>query len=381
MTKKQKAYKFRFYPTAVQEQQLANEFGQARWVFNHALSMRKKAYDRRGENLNYVSLSKHIAKLKKTARFEWLKTATAQVLTQKLIDLDTAYTNFFKHGAKFPKFKKKAHGQSVRYSMDQRQIHRTYKAGELLKIPKLGEINITWSQIPTGTPKMATVSKTSTGKYFVSFACEVEMSPLPKTNKSIGIDMGIKDVIVTSDGFFSGGPKFTYQNEKRLRKANKDLSRKIKGSSRWHKQRIEVAKIHEHVKNCRKDFLHKLTTSLVKSYDYIYIEDLNIKGMVKNRKLAKAISDVGMFELKRQLKYKADWYQKTVIQVDRWFPSSKTCSKCGEIHDMKLSDRVMNCDCGLNINRDLNASRNILAAGKVVRGEESAGAAPLLVAA
>jgi putative transposase len=220
---------------------------------------------------------------------------------------------------------------------------------------------------------MATVSKTATGKYFISFSCSIEIKELPKTGKSVGLDMGIKDVIVTSDGFYSGAPKFTYQYEKRLGKAQRDLSRKTKGSNRWKKQRIEVARIHEKITNSRKDFLHKLTTGIIREYDYINIEDLNVSGMVKNRKLAKAVSDVGMFELKRQLEYKSDWYGKTVTKISRWFPSTKTCSSCGEIHDMKLSDRIMNCGCGLNLNRDENAALNILQAGNVCRGAGGSG--------
>jgi putative transposase len=369
-----KAYKFRFYPTKEQTQQLDQEFGNARFVWNHALSMRKKAYERRGESLNYVPLNKHITQLKKTNNHDWLKLSTSGVLTQKLIDLDTAYTNFFKHGAKFPRFKKKTHKQTIRYQLDQRQIQRTYKSGELLKLPKLGDLNIKWSQAPEGMPKMVTISKACTEKYFVSFSCEVDIQGKQKTGRSVGIDLGIKDVIVTSDGYFSGAPKLTKRNERRLRKANKDLSRKTKGSNRSKKQRIVVASVHEHIANSRKDFLHKETSKLIQQYDTICIEDLNVSGMVKNRKLSKAISDVGMFEIKRQLKYKADWYGKTVIEIDRWFPSTKMCSGCRQIHEMKLSQRIMSCDCGLSMNRDHNSAINIKAAGIVARGESSADA-------
>jgi len=364
--KTQKAYKFRFYPTQEQEKRLSVEFGNARFIWNHALSMRTKAYKRRKENMNYVSLNKHVTKLKKTSRYDWISQSTACVLTQKLIDLDTAFKNFFSGRASYPKFKKKLHAQSVRYQLDQRQIDRTYEAGEFLKLPKLGEINIRWSQIPQGTPKMATVSKTATGKYFVSFACEVEVMEKAKTGLMIGVDIGIKDVVVTSDGWFSGSPKYTYQYQRKLKKEQRKLSRKTKGSNRWNKQRLVVAKIHEKITNSRKDFLHKLTTKLIQEHDVIAIEDLNVKGMVKNRKLSKAVSDIGMFELKRQLEYKANWYGKTIIQIDRWFPSTKTCSDCGQIHNMKLSDRTMNCDCGFSLDRDWNAAINIKAAGNVV---------------
>jgi len=364
----QKAYKFRLYLTAQQEQQLNIEFGNARFVWNHALNLRQTIYAVMNENMNYVPMNKHINQLKKTDNYGWLVNSAACVLTQKLIDLDTAYINFFKGRAKFPKFKKKSHAQSIRYQLDQRQIERTYTAGELLKLPKLGEINIRWSQIPTGTPKMATLSKTASGKYFVSFACEVEVEAKPKTGKSVGIDVGIKDVMVTSDGFHSGAPKFTYYYQRKLKKAQRILSRKTKGSNGWKKQRILVARIHEQIANSRKDFLHKLTTKIVNEYDHISLEDLNVSGMMKNRHLSKAIADVGIFELNRMLKYKADWYGKQVSVIDRWFPSTKTCSGCGQIHTMKLSDRIMNCDCGLSISRDWNAAINIKLAGEARSG-------------
>lgn len=376
----QKSYKYRFYPSPEQVSQLEIEFGHSRFVWNHCLSMRKKAYKRRGESLNYVSLNKHITALKKTSRFNWLGDCASAVLTQKLIDLDTAYTNFFKHGAKFPRFKKKIHKQSIRYPLDQRWIHSTYQAGSLLKLPKLGVIDMRWSRLPAGIPKMATVTKTASGKYFVSFSIEEKINPLPKTGKSIGLDIGIKDIAVTSDGWFSGSPKFTYQYEKRLRKAQRDLSRKTKGSERWKKQRIVVARIHETIKNSRIDFLHKLTTKLINENDYISIEKLNVSGMVKNRRLAKSISDTGMFELKRQLDYKANWYGKTVTVIDRWFPSTKTCSSCGQIHNMPLSKRKINCDCGLSLDRDWNAAINIKQAGIVCRGAGSADAMTEVIA-
>jgi putative transposase len=355
----QKAYKFSFVPTKSQSEQLTREFGCARFVWNHALNLRQVVFSVLGEKMNYVSMSKQVRFLKGTDKFGWLNDCTAGVLTQKLIDLDKAYENFFKGRAKYPNFKKKTHAQSVRYQLDQRQIERTYKAGELLKLPKLGEINVRWSQIPKGVPKMATVSKSASGKYFVSFACEIEQEELPKSGKIVGVDVGVKDVVVTSDGYFSGAPKYTYKYQRELRKAQRNLSRKTKGSNRWHKQRIVVAKIHEKIANCRRDFLHKLTTKLVKENDLICLEDLNVSGMMKNRKLSKAVADVGIFELNRQIKYKAAWYGKEVSVISRWFPSTKLCSGCGQIHPIKLSDRVMNCDCGLSLNRDENAAINI----------------------
>jgi len=325
--------------------------------------------------MNYVSLSKHITKLKKTSRHHWLKEATADVMTQKLIDLDTAYKNFFEKRAKFPKFKKKMHAQSIRYQLDQRFIMNNFRAGQFIKLPKLGACKLKWSQQIVGIPKMATVSKTASGKYFISFSCEVEQKPHLKTGRSIGLDFGVKDVVVTSEGNFSGAPKFTKKYQKLLRHENKSLARKTKGSANWRKQRLKLAKVHEKIANSRHDFLHKLSTQIVKDYDLICIEDLHIKGMVKNRRLSKALSDAGLGYLRSMIEYKSAWYGKDVSVIDRWFPSTKTCSGCGKIHEMKLKDRVMRCSCGLEMNRDFNAAINILRAGKALCGEVSSGAA------
>lgn len=375
----QRAYKYRIIPTAEQKHQLAIAFGHARFVWNFALSMRRKACKRRGESLNSVGVSRLITRLKKTSRYGWLKDCPATVPGQKLRDMDTAYSNFFLGRAKFPTFKKKDNAQSIRYQMDQRQIDRMFKAGGLLKITGLGEIDVKWSRIPKGKPKMVTVSLDSAGRYFVSMSVEELILPLPKTKKAAGIDIGIKDVIVSSDGWHSGAPKYTRQYAARLRTAQKHLSRKKRGSNRWHRQRVKVARIHAKITDSRKDFLHKLTTRLVREFDFIGIEDLNVSGMMKNRCLSKAVADAGMFELKRQLEYKAAWYGKEVVQVSRWEPTTKTCSACGQLHDMPLSERVMSCDCGLTMDRDHNAAINVLAAaGRVAddnpRGADSSGA-------
>jgi putative transposase len=355
-----KAYKFRFAPTKEQEKQLAIEFGCARFVWNFFLNQRSFAYKELGESLNYVANSRYLTSMKKAQEWAWLADCSSTVLTQKLNDLETAFGNFFKGRADYPRFKKKLHAQSIRYQIDQRHVMKTYRAGEFLKLPNIGVLDINWSQIPQGIPKMATISKTASGKYFVSFACEVEIKELPRTGKVAGVDVGIKDVAVTSDGFFSGAPKNTYKYARQLRKAQRNLSRKTKSSNRWHKQRVAIAKIHEKIANCRKDFLHNLTTSLVRKYDHIGLEDLNVKGMMQNRKLSKAIADVGLFELKRQLEYKAQWYGKEITVIDRWFPSTKTCHVCGQLHNLTLADREISCDCGLkNFNRDLNAAINI----------------------
>jgi len=362
-----KAYKFRLQPTQEQLEQLSKEFGCARFVWNRGLLERDYAYKNWGVSLNSNDLSRHMTQYKKT-EYPWLTDATAGVLNQKLIDQDKAYDNFFKGRASFPRFKKKSHAQSIRYQLDQRHVLNNYRAGELIKLPKLGELKVKWSQVPGGIPKMATVSKSASGKYFVGFMCEVEQGLMPITGKVVGIDVGIKDVVVTSNGFHSGAPKYTYYYQRRLRKAQRVLSRKKKGSNGWKKQRIVVARIHETITNSRKDFLHKLTTKLVSENDVICVEDLNVSGMLKNRKLSKAVADVGIFELNRQIEYKAQWYGKEVVKISRWFPSTKTCSSCGNIRIMKLSQRVYECECGLIIDRDLNAAINIKRAGEALSG-------------
>jgi len=363
MVTRLKAYKFRFYPTAEQRHQLAVEFGNARFVWNRCLALRSQAWEERQERHNYVSLNRQVTEWKRT-EFPWLADSAACCLTQGLMDQDRAFKNFFEKRGHYPKFKSRYDRQAIRYQLDQRQIERTYHAGVSLKLPKLGLLKLRWSQVPCGTPKMATVSKTPDGRYFVSFACEVEIKPLPLTGKTVGLDLGIKDVVVSWDGeqaVKSGNPRHLKRQMKHLKRQQRRLARMTKGSSRRRKQRTKVAKIHAHIAAMRADFLHKTTTAIVKSADVIALEDLNVKGMVKNHCLAGAISDVGMGEFRRQVEYKAAWNGRTVVVVDRWFPSSKTCSACGSYQaKMPLSVRDWTCpECGTQHDRDANAAKNI----------------------
>ena len=236
----QRSYKFRIYPNRTQEKQLAVFFGQVRFVWNHCLSLRSDLYEFRKESINYVGLNKHLTYLKTTGKYQWLKLCPSAPLTQVLIDQDKAFKNFFEGRAKYPKFRKKGNAESMRFQLDQRQIERTYKAGELLKLPKLGAVKVKWSRIPAGVPKMATISKGPTGKYWVAFSVEEDIKQFGKTNHTVGVDVGIKDVIVTSDGFHSGAPKNTYRYARKLKLAQRKLSRKRKGSNRWRKQRQVV---------------------------------------------------------------------------------------------------------------------------------------------
>jgi len=294
--------------------------------------MRSKAYKRRGESLNNVSISRILTGLKKSNRFQWLKQATAGCHTQKLRDMDQASTNFFQGRAKYPQFKKKSGAQSVRYQLDQRILMNNYSAGKLLKISKLGAIKVKWSRIPAGIPKMATISLNQAGQYHVCLSVEELVKPIPKpVNQSVGIDVGIKDVLITSNGYKSGAQKFTNQYAYRLAKAQRKLAKCKKDSNRRDKQRIRVARIQNKIRNSRYDFLHKESTKLIVENQEIVIESLNIKGMVKNKRLSKSIHDASWGELKRQLEYKAKWYGRSVQSIDQWVPTSKSCSNCGHI--------------------------------------------------
>ncbi|EDZ65291.1 transposase, IS605 family [Nitrosococcus oceani AFC27] len=365
----QRSYTFRFYPTSVQRQQLAMEFGHARWVWNTCLTWRGRQYRLHDKHVSGVDFSGHLTKLKKTAAYGWLKEASATTLNQKLRDQDTAFKNFFAGRAKYPRFKKRAHAQSIRYQLDQRQVAGRYRAGKLLKLPKLGALSLKWSRKPQGIPKMVSVTQDCAGCYCVSFMCEETLQPLPRKPNGIGIDVGISDVVVTSEGWKSGNPRHLRTYRRLLTKTQRRLSRKRKGSVRWHRQRVRVAKAHARVSNTRQDWLHKLTTALIRQAGFIAMETLNVRGMMANRRIAKALGDVGMHELKRQLEYKAPWYGRAFRQVDRWAPTSKTCSACGAVQKaMPLKVRQWTCsDCKSVHDRDINAAKNILRLATVGR--------------
>jgi putative transposase len=361
MTIIQKSYKFRVYPNQAQRQQLAIEFGNARFVWNKCLDLRSKAWEERQERHSYISLNRLVTQWKK-AEFPWLAESAACCLTQALIDQDKAFKNFFEKRGRYPKFKSRYHRQAVRYQLDQRQIKSTSCAGEFLKLPKLGFIQVRWSQVPLETPKMATVSKAPCGRYFVAFACEIEAQAAPTTNNIIGLDLGIKDVVVGSDGYKSGNPQYLRIMQRRLKHQQRALARKRKGSNRRRRQKINVAKLHARVAAMRANFLHETTTAIIRRADVIAMEDLNVRGMMKNPHLAGAIGDVGMREFRRQIEYKAAWNGRQVIIADRWAPTSKVCSECGSyLETMPLKIRTWTCpDCGTEHDRDINAARNVL---------------------
>jgi putative transposase len=361
-----KAYKFRFYPSSAQEKQLAQDFGCARHVWNHALERRTKAYQESGERLTGVDISREITELKHGER-PWLGEANSTVLTQVLRDQDHAFRHFFEGRAKYPKFRKKHAAQSVRYQLDQRQVHRTFSAGEhRLVLPKLGVLKLRWSREVEGVPKMVTVRRDACGRYFVSFSCEVEIQPLPEKGNLVGIDFGVKDVVVTSEGHKSDNPRHIKKRERYIKWAQRRLVRKRKGSNRYRQQRFRVARLHARVADARQDFLHKASCELVSENQAIAIQPHNVQGMLANHKLARAISDVGLGELTRQIRYKAHWHGRQVFEVDQWQRTTGVCPDC--LHrgpKLGLHIREWRCECGKVHDRDIASAQVIKLVGAV----------------
>ena len=354
-----KAFKFRLLPTKEQEILLAKHFGCSRFIYNHFLEEKQKHYLENKETLKFNTCQNMLIKQKKDEGYEWLKEVNSQCLVATLVNLETAYTNFFKKKSKFPRFKSKKDKNSFQIPQ-----HISLKTSNTIQIPKFKEgLKFIKHRDLKGEIKSATISKSTTGKYYISILCVIEKpNKHKKTGKSIGIDLGLKDFLITSDGQRYCNPKFIRKYERRLAKKQRILSRKEKGSKGRDKARLSVAKVHEKITNSRNDMQHKVSSKLVKDYDLIAIEDLNVKGMVKNHCLAKAISDVAWSSFVAKLKYKAEWNDKEVIVIDRFYPSSKTCSCCDNVKEsLNLDVRQWTCSkCNTIHDRDVNASKNIL---------------------
>ncbi|WRH68866.1 MAG: RNA-guided endonuclease TnpB family protein [Planktothrix sp. GU0601_MAG3] len=353
-----KATKVRLYPTPEQELALAKSFGCARWYWNFALNACIQHYQETGKSLKLTVYKGMLPQLKK--EYPWLKEdCYSSVLQCVAINLDRAYKNFFEGRAKFPNFKSKHHKQSIQYPQS------ITVNSEYLKVPKIGEISAVFHREITGKIKTVTISKTSTDKYFASILCEVEETDVKQSgDEIIGIDLGLKDFAIIHNGENAtkyANPKHLYRHQKNLAQKQKKLSRKTKGSKSREKFRKTVAKVHERITNSRQDFLHKLSRKLVNESQVIVVENLNVKGMVKNRKLSKAISDVSWGKFVNFIDYKLKQKSGELVEIDRFFPSSKTCSCCGHILDeLSLDVREWDCpSCQTHHDRDENASLNI----------------------
>lgn len=353
-----RTYKFRIKPTKLQEELLNKHFGCTRFVYNYFLSERIKQYKDTGKSDNSIAQMKYLTILKRD--LTWLKEVNSQALQEALKNLQAAYKNFFtqKHNG-FPKFKSKKSRNS--FTVPQ---HAKLEYGRL-RFPKFNEgIKVIVHRPIKGEVGRFTLSKTKTGKYFVSILTKEDYKPRNRTKKFVGCDFGIKELVITSDNKRYENHRYTKKYEKKLARAQRHLSKKKKGSNSFERQRRKVSLIHEKIANARNDHQHKVTTELISNYDIIAIEDLGVKGMIKNKKLSKHIADASFGTIRRLIEYKAKWNNKLVILVDKFFPSSKNCSICGrKKSNLTLQDRVFVCDNGHVMCRDLNAARNIIAEG------------------
>ncbi|MFE9320908.1 RNA-guided endonuclease InsQ/TnpB family protein [Nocardia sp. NPDC052278] len=362
-----RAFKYRFYPSEQQERELVRTFGCVRLVYNKALEARTSAWFAEQRRVSYNETSAMLTAWKKADELKFLGEVSSVPLQQTLRHLQGAFASFFDKRAKYPRFKSKKKSRS---SAEYTRSAFTFRDGELTLAKMADPLNIVWSRpLPEGVqPSTVTVTCDSAGRWFVSMLTETVVADHPRTESVVGVDAGITSLLALSTGEKIINPRHLRREQARLVKAQRGLARKATGSLNREKARRKVARLHARITDRRRDYLHKLSTRLVRENQTIVIEDLNVAGMLRNRRLARAISDASWSELRSMLEYKAAWYGREVVAVDRWFPSSKVCSACGSVHDaMGLDVREWVCRCcGVTYDRDINAARNILAAGLAV---------------
>ena len=361
-----RAYRFRLYPTPEQEQVLARTFGCARFAYNHMLRLRTDAWFSRQERIGYHETSAALTQLKKDPEFAWLNEVSSVPVQQALRHLQSAFANFFAKRAKYPTSKRKDGPQSAEYTTS------AFKwDGKVLKLAKMNTpLDVRFSRTIPRAAKVTTVtvSKDAAGRYFVSMLCDDTVQPKAEVEGKVGIDLGLTHFAILSTGEKIAAPNTFRKHEAKLAKLQRRLAKKQKGSANRKKARLKVAKLHAKIADSRKDFLHKLSTRLINENQVIAIETLAVSNMQKNHSLAKSIADASWSEFVRQLEYKALWYGRELVGIDRWYPSSKRCSDCGHtVAKMPLNVREWACpECGTVHDRDINAARNVLAAGLAV---------------
>ena len=361
-----RAFKYRFYPTDAQAAELSRTFGCVRLVYNKALSARTKAWYQRQERVNYNATSAMLTEWKKEDDLAFLNEVSSVPLQQGLRHLQTAFRNFFAGRTEYPRFKSRKKSKA---SAEYTPSAFRFRDGKLTLAKMSSPLDIVWSRpLPEGAvPSTVTVSKDSVGRWFVSILCQDVVDHHAPTDRVVGVDAGITSLVSLSTGQKVANPEHERKDRAKLAKAQRGLSRKQKGSANRAKARKKVARVHARITDRRQDFLHKLTTRLVRENQVVVIEDLSVRNLVKNSKLARAISDASWTELRTMLEYKASWYGRELVAIDRFFPSSKLCSTCGKLQEkLPLNVRTWTCECGVTHDRDVNAAINIKAAGLAV---------------